>query len=52
MSMTQEMFNEKMGMLRDASSPWIAVVQSMRMAYYHPDLARAWYESLPKATLD
>ena len=52
MSMTQEMFNEKMEVVCNASSPRVAVVQAMRMAYYHPDLARTWFEILPKATMD
>ena len=52
MMTTQEKFDEQMGLLRNASTPWIAVIQAMRMAYYHPDLAKKWYEKLPKATLD
>lgn len=49
---TQEMFDKKMEMVCNASSPRVAVVQAMRMAYYHPDLAKVWFEKLPKATLD
>lgn len=50
--MNQETCNQIISSIQDNTDIKVAVMQSVRISLKYPDLAKYWFESLPKATLD